>query len=138
MSDDDFDFDGFGEEPDDDAPAKERPRGSSSHDDEEWEELDWDQLDYEDLGYEPGDADRVRRAWRKVNARYSRDDLPSLVRLFDLLAELAGDALPPDTRRQLERALRELLIVIRDALDRAIERLDEGDRETEIEEIPID
>ncbi len=135
MSDDDFDFDGFGEEPDDEEPAARRRK---ARDEDDREELDWDQLDPDDLGYEAEDADRVRRAWRRMNARYQRDDLPSLVRLLDLLGELAGDALPPETRRRLERALRELLVVLRDALDRAIERLDESDVETEIEEIPID
>jgi hypothetical protein len=148
MMNDDFDFNGFGEEPEDDEPqAPPRSRAGSRGEsggsgapggNGDYEEIDWEELGFEDLGYEPEDAERVRQAWHRVNARYRRDDMPPLARMIDLFSEFAGDAIPPETRRQLERTIRDLLVVIRDILDKAIERLDEESRDVEIEEIPID
>lgn len=113
----------------------ERGRG----DDFDGIEVDWEELDWEELGFEPEDGDRVRDAWHKFSERYEgRGDLGSLVRFVELVGEVAGDALPPDARRQLERLLREFLVVVRDVADRVIERLDESENDFEIEEIPID
>ncbi|MBK5230890.1 MAG: hypothetical protein JJE27_06940 [Thermoleophilia bacterium] len=59
--------------------------------------------------------------------------------MIELIAGAAGDALPPETRRRLEGMLRDLLVALRDSLDRMIEHLDEhDDYEVEIEEIRID
>ncbi len=55
------------------------------------------------------------------------------------LAELARGSLPPDLQRQLQQALRELLIALRAVLDYSIDRLEPG-REpppTAVEDIPI-
>ena len=105
----------------------------------DWEEIDWEEMGFEDLGYEAEDADRVREAWRRISSQYERrGDLPGLVRIFDVIGEIAGEAVSPETRRQFESVLRDMLVLLRDVIDRAIERLDEEGREVEIEEIPID
>lgn len=141
MSGDDFeDFDPFADD-DDDVPTGGSGAAGAGEEriESEWEELDWEELDYEDLGYEPEDADRVREAWRRINAGYGRrPDLPGLLRIFETFSDVAGDSVSPETRRAFERVLRDLLIIIRDVIDRAIERLEEQGKETEIEEIPID
>jgi hypothetical protein len=63
----------------------------------------------------------------------------TIAHLIELIAGAAGDALPPATRRRLEGMLRDLLVALRDALDRMIDQLDEHDDfEVEIEEIRID
>jgi uncharacterized membrane protein len=63
----------------------------------------------------------------------------SITRIIETLASTAGDALSPDTRRQLEKALRDLLVVLRDVIDAMIERIDRRrENDIEIEEIPID
>lgn len=63
----------------------------------------------------------------------------AIMHLVELIAGATGDALPPETRRRLEGMLRDLLVALRDSLDRVIERLDEhDDYEVEIEEIRID
>lgn len=63
----------------------------------------------------------------------------AITRIIDSLASAAGDALAPETRRQLEKLLRDLLVVLRDVIDAMIERIDNRrDEEFEIEEIPID
>lgn len=63
----------------------------------------------------------------------------SITRIIETLAGTAGDALSPDTRRQLEKALRDLLVVLRDVIDAMIERIDRRrENDIEIEEIPID
>lgn len=63
-----------------------------------------------------------------------------LARVIELLGDLASEALPAETRRQVERMLRDLLVVLRDTIDRLIDRLDEHnlDDDVEIEEIKID
>lgn len=146
MSDNDFeDFGGDGDPGDADAGAEQPGHGERRDEpigerfEAEWEELDWEELEFDDLGYEPADADRVREAWRRINREYGRrGDLPGVVRMFALFNEVAGEAVSPETRRQLERVLRDLLVILRDVIDRAIERLDEDTGEVEIEEIPID
>ena len=55
------------------------------------------------------------------------------------LVELARGSLPPDLQRQLQQALRELLIALRAVLDYSIDRLEPG-REpppASVEDIPI-
>ena len=55
------------------------------------------------------------------------------------LVELARGSLPPDLQRQLQQALRELLIALRAVLDYSIDRLEPGPEpppET-VEDIPI-
>ncbi len=123
--------------------AGRRGRRAKPIDDEwdelDWEELDWEEMGFEDLGYEPEDADRVREAWRRINREYGRrGDLPGIMRMFSLFNEVAGEAVSPETRRQFERVLRDFLVILRDVIDRAIDRLEVDAGEVEIEEIPID
>ena len=61
-------------------------------------------------------------------------DLSSLNALLDL----ARSGLPPDLQRQLQQALRELLIALRAVLDYSIDRLEPAPPEsTPVEDIPI-
>jgi len=61
-------------------------------------------------------------------------DLSSLNALLDL----ARQGLPPDLQRQLQQALRELLIALRAVLDYSIDRLEPPTPEsTPVEDIPI-
>jgi hypothetical protein len=85
---------------------------------------------YEDFGRARAGAGR---------SGIDRGLVEAIVRILDGLGGVAGEALSPDLRRQLERALRELLVVLRDIINAMIERID-GRREDdfEIEEIPID
>ncbi|MBI5310964.1 MAG: hypothetical protein HZB14_08095 [Actinobacteria bacterium] len=64
----------------------------------------------------------------------------AIARIIELLGGLATEALPAETRRQVERMLRDLLVVLRDTIDRLIDRLDEHnlDDDVEIEEIRVD
>ena len=66
--------------------------------------------------------------------------IEAITRIIDALAGVAGEALSPDARRQLEKTLRDLLVALRDALDWMIARIDERSsrEDIEIEEIPID
>jgi hypothetical protein len=61
-------------------------------------------------------------------------DLSSLNAILDL----ARQGLPPDLQRQLQQALRELLIALRAVLDYSIDRLEpEPPESTPVEDIPI-
>jgi len=62
-------------------------------------------------------------------------DLSSLTGLM----ELARSSLPPDLQRQLQQALRELLIALRAVLDYSIDRLEPGPEppSSTVEDIPI-
>jgi hypothetical protein len=61
-------------------------------------------------------------------------DLSSL----NALLELARSGLPPDLQRQLQQALRELLLALRAVLDYSIDRLEPAPPEsTPVEDIPI-
>jgi hypothetical protein len=61
-------------------------------------------------------------------------DLSSLT----ALADLARHSLPPDLQRQLQQAVRELLIALRAVLDYSIDRLEPGPPESApVEDIPI-
>ena len=55
------------------------------------------------------------------------------------LVELARSSLPPDLQRQLQQALRELLIAVRAVLDYSIDRLEPGPEppSSTVEDIPI-
>jgi hypothetical protein len=55
------------------------------------------------------------------------------------LVELARGSLPPDLQRQLQQALRELLIALRAVLDYSIDRLEPGPEPppATVEDIPI-
>ncbi|MBJ7355056.1 MAG: hypothetical protein JHC98_09540 [Thermoleophilaceae bacterium] len=70
---------------------------------------------------------------------FDRGLVDSITRIIEGLASVAGDSLSPETRRQLEKALRDLLMVLRDVIDAMIARIDSRrDDDFEIEEIPID
>jgi len=62
-------------------------------------------------------------------------DLSALAGLMDL----ARTSLPPDLQRQLQQALRELLIALRAVLDYSIDRLEPGQEppSATVEDIPI-
>ncbi|MGH2906196.1 MAG: hypothetical protein ACRDKI_05440 [Solirubrobacterales bacterium] len=65
--------------------------------------------------------------------------IEAITRIIEALAGAAGDTLPPEARKQLERVLRDLLVALRDALTWMIERIDErAEDEYEIEQIPVD
>jgi hypothetical protein len=55
------------------------------------------------------------------------------------LVELARGSLPPDLQRQVQQALRELLIALRAVLDYSIDRLEPGQEppSSTVEDIPI-
>jgi hypothetical protein len=65
-------------------------------------------------------------------------DFPDLSALTHLV-ELARSSLPPDLQRQLQQALRELLIALRAVLDYSIDRLEPGPEppSSTVEDIPI-
>ncbi len=63
----------------------------------------------------------------------------AITRIIETLASAAGDSLAPETRQQLEKVLRDLLVVLRDVINAMIERIDNRrEDDYEIEEIPID
>ena len=78
-------------------------------------------------GYDSGDA-------REGGA----PPFPDLSALAGLM-ELARSSLPPDLQRQLQQALRELLIALRAVLDYSIDRLEPGPEPppATVEDIPI-
>lgn len=95
-------------------------------------------------GYDPYEDFAGASAGAGAGARprqpgFDRGLVDSITKILEGLAGVAGDALAPETRRQLEKALRDLLVVLRDVIDAMIARID-GRREDdfEIEEIPID
>jgi hypothetical protein len=63
----------------------------------------------------------------------------ALTRIIEMLGGVDSSALSPEARRQLEKTLRDLLVLLRDVLNRIIESIDaRSDDDFEIEEIPID
>jgi hypothetical protein len=103
------------------------------------------QSGYEDhprAGYDPYEDYAGAGAGGSARARqpgFDRGLVDSITRILEGLASMAGDSLAPETRRQLEKALRDLLVVLRDVIDAMIARIDSRrDDEFEIEEIPID
>lgn len=70
---------------------------------------------------------------------FDRGLVDGITRILESLASVAGDSLAPETRRQLEKALRDLLVVLRDVITAMIERIDNRrEIDFEMEEIPID
>jgi hypothetical protein len=93
--------------------------------------------------YDPYEDFRASQAGRGGDSGSSsfadRGLVDAITRIIESLAGSAGDALAPDTRRQLEKLLRDLLVVLRDVIDAMIERIDNRrDNDFEIEEIPVD
>lgn len=75
----------------------------------------------------------------RTESSFDRGLVDAITRVLDGLTSLAGDALSPELRSQLERTLRDLLIALRDIIDALIERIDRRrDDNFEVEEIPID
>lgn len=63
----------------------------------------------------------------------------ALTHIIELLAGVATNSLSPEARRKLEKTVRDLLVMLRDVLDRIIEGIDaRHEDEFEIEEIPIE
>ncbi len=88
---------------------------------------------YEDYASSSGSSSRARQPG------FDRGLVDSITRIIEGLASVAGDSLSPDTRRQLEKALRDLLMVLRDVIDAMIARIDSRrDTDFEMESIPID
>ena len=74
----------------------------------------------------------------KEHAAAGPPPFPDLSALTGLM-ELARSSLPPDLQRQLQQALRELLIALRAVLDYSIDRLEPGPEPppATVEDIPI-
>lgn len=89
-------------------------------------------------GYDPYD-DFARGQAGARQPGIDRGLVDAITRILEGPAGVAGDALSPETRKQMEKALRDLLVVLRDVIDAMIERIDNRrDDDFEIEEIPID
>lgn len=89
-------------------------------------------------GYDPYE-DYARAQSGARTPGIDRGLVDAITRILEGLAGVAGDALSPETRRQMEKALRDLLVVLRDVIDAMIERIDNRrEQDFEIEEIPID
>ena len=70
--------------------------------------------------------------------RAQQSPFPDLSSLNSLL-DLARQSLPPELQRQLQQALRELLIALRAVLDYSIDRLEPAPPESvQVEDIPIE
>jgi hypothetical protein len=91
-------------------------------------------------GYDPyEDYAGANAGGRARQPGFDRGLVDSITRIIEGLASVAGDSLAPETRRQLEKALRDLLVVLRDVIDAMISRIDSRRVDDfEIEEIPID
>lgn len=78
------------------------------------------------------------RGYDQPRARHDLPPFPDLSALSGL-AELARSSLPPDLQRQLQQALRELLLALRAVLDYSIDRLEPGPEppSATVEDIPI-
>ena len=78
------------------------------------------------------------RGFEEPRARDGAPPFPDLSALAGLV-ELARTSLPPDLQRQLQQALRELLIALRAVLDYSIDRLEPGQEppSATVEDIPI-
>jgi hypothetical protein len=81
------------------------------------------------------------RGYQEARAPRSHSGAPPFPDLSALthLVELARSTLPPDLQRQLQQALRDLLLALRVVLDYSIDRLEPGpppSSET-VEDIPI-
>ena len=78
------------------------------------------------------------RGFEEPKAQQAAPPFPDLSALTGLM-ELARSSLPPDLQRQLQQALRELLIALRAVLDYSIDRLEPGQEppSATVEDIPI-
>lgn len=89
--------------------------------------------DFAGAGAGPGAGSHTRQPG------FDRGLVDGISKILESLASVAGDSLAPETRRQLERALRDLLVVLRDVITAMIERIDNRrEVDFEMEEIPID
>lgn len=125
------------------SPGTQRGNGSNGNGAGGFDDFDDFIRDREDdfsAGWDdPGDpyADYGRGGSREPG--FDRGLVDAIARIIDGLAGAAGDALSPDLRRQLEKSLRDLLVILRDIINAMIERIDNRrDDEPRIEEIPID
>lgn len=93
---------------------------------DEFEDLirDRDEFDFEEnprADYDPYSdfASSGSRAGssRGAGAFGDRGLVDAITRIIESLGGIAGDALSPETRRRLEKALRDLLVVLRDIID---------------------
>lgn len=102
-----------------------------------WNDPDWENPR---AGYDPyEDYAQSTAGSRQQRGFVDRGLVDAIVGIIDSLGGVAGDSLSPDTRRRLQQALRDLLLVLRDVIDAMIRRLETklGD-DVEIENIPID
>jgi len=78
------------------------------------------------------------RGFEEPREQQAAPPFPDLSALTGLM-ELARSSLPPDLQRQLQQALRELLIALRAVLDYSIDRLEPGQEppSATVEDIPI-
>lgn len=89
-------------------------------------------------GYDPYE-DFARSQGGQRTPGIDRGLVDAITRILEGLAGVAGESLSPEVRRQMEKALRDLLVVLRDVIDAMIERIDNRrEPDFEIEEIPID
>jgi hypothetical protein len=93
-------------------------------------------------GPEPTDWERIRDAgWARDHPRASgaarAGEPPSLAPLLALLDALRT-IVPRDLERQFTALLRELLLTLRALIDWYLERLEQGERERPVEDIPIE
>ena len=99
-----------------------------------------DREDPFDVDFEMPRRERSRpRGGYDPYADFEPTHADALSRIIDLVSGIAGGALSPEARRQLEKTLRDLLVLLRNLLNRIIESLDaRSEDDFEIEEIPID
>jgi plasmid stabilization system protein ParE len=90
-------------------------------------------------GYDPYEDFAGAKSGPRQAPGFDRGLVDAITRILEGLGGVTGDALSPDARRKLEKALRDLLIVLRDVINAMIERIDNRrEDDFEIEEIPID
>jgi hypothetical protein len=90
-------------------------------------------------GYDPYEDFAGAQSGQRQAPGFDRGLIDAITRILEGLGGVTGDALSPDAKRRLEKALRDLLVVLRDVIDAMIERIDNrSEDEIEIEEIPID
>jgi hypothetical protein len=90
-------------------------------------------------GYDPYEDFAGAQSGQRQSSGFDHGLLDAITRILEGLGGVTGDALSPDARRKLEKALRDLLVVLRDVINAMIERIDNRrDDDFEIEEIPIE
>jgi hypothetical protein len=93
-------------------------------------------------GPEPTDWERIRAAGRagdgpRTSGAPSAGEPPSLAPLLALLDAIRA-IVPRDLERQFTALLRELLLTLRALIDWYLERLERGEGERRVEDIPIE